>query len=401
MTDILEGLRDALLHLPFEVLLFGSGVGSLKQYSRSHSLRPSMTAGHVVLCCEGQLHEPKMQLLVQLREGFKLNGPVPVEGAWAWAADEVLAFDRDSLITWEEIGTLSPDTPVLLRPVDPSSQGIMEQDCHVYILLRFDLTKSTLNFTGWPSNPLNCLEEHVKKLAATSGQQLLNLLCMPPDVEWSNNMEFLCRLAARRCDAIECVIDEQRFNKEELQGARDWIMSTLIDRIWLPSYAERRKESADRLKGLVANSPAMKKTRQVRPQDAPVTPGQERDSSTPVEAQPVNGTEWKPQVGVDALYKDGTEGKERIVRVTAYNDGTELYQIEWYRHTTAELLLHEFSSRKCTPPLAHGTKFIFAKTNELVKVSKCYEDGAGGYGVEIQVERHTPAERLRCPEKMC
>ena len=388
-VDLSAGLRDALLQLPFEAMLFGKGEGALKQYSRSRALQPSKKQGCVFLSCEGTLDVDQLQLLIQLREGFDINSTeVGVDAAWAWSANEEMAFDNETRAEWQDLGKLSQETPAIISTVNPAEVNLQAQGCHFHVLVRFSLGSFGVAFCGWPATPVGILQNHVRDLNSNIGKKLLELLCAPPAPEWGNNLEFLCRLANRRCDAIDNLIGKKETDKDDIQRVSDWIMSSIIDRIWGRAYSQRRLQTTERLKAALAlaGTPAGKKHKSHH-----------------------EYTAWKPVEGGQANYRDAGEGRVRVVQVVKFLTDTGLYQVHWTRHTMPEKLLDSNTLKPLAdasyksntagqPPVVQGQWLVFTTTNEKVKVVRCYPDGDGGVGVEIEVTRYTPAEKLMCAD---
>ena len=292
-----------------------NGQGALVQHARESCLQPTDTPGQVYLRCECGLDEETVLLLVRLRDGFTFDGPISVS---ATCSD---ALYEHSVQGMHKLGTIDNATPVLLStvksgvPVLPGSHFYL----HVYFNLDSSAPPSQTAAEALPT-VLAAIEEEKRKLSHLKepGQEeeLLAHICKPLPMPYCRNLEFVCKVARLRHDALY----DARDLVDGLWTSCDYLQSGLVDRLHGTHFAKRRQDLSSELASL-------------RSQHSPTKPT--RKSAAPV--QQVNPS-WSPREGDDVMYTDDA-GNERTVNVKGVlPDGH--YKICWTRQTERRRLGH-------------------------------------------------------------
>ena len=292
--------------------------GAIVQHSRESCLHPTDTPGQVYLRCECGLDEKVgVLLLVRLRDGFTFNGPILVSAACSWHHDEHSVLRPADL---GFLGVLDSTTPIVLTTVEPDKRGVhVLPGSHFYLHVYFDLVSSAPpSAADAPISVLAAIEEEKRKLSQLQGEELRAHICEPLQLPHCRNLEYVCKMARLRHDALyEARELDASF---ELEATCDYLQSGLCDRLQGPQFEQRRQELSSELASLRSQRSPAKRPRM---------------SSLPVQT---SSSSWSPTEGEAVMYRDD-QAQERTVTVTSVMPGG-LYKICWLRQTERRKLAH-------------------------------------------------------------
>ena len=381
--DIFEEISRALLDSPFEASILSANGGShaVKEYSRETSLQSFSCASketYVYMRCEAGLETPEgVQLLLRVRDGFKLAAQVPVLGVCSWYDDG----DSVPAAEWEDLGNISQERPVIITPVVPSRRNVRTiPGSHFTVLVALDISRGAPKacYQAQLMSPRAALKAEEEDLAQLGGQDLIARVKQQPRGDLARNLEFLCEVVSLRLARLGSA--RHTIEEDMIKETREWLQAAIVDRLQGRHFQERRRQIAKDLYELASSGSPRKRQR--------------------VEAQPdlvVPGT---------ALYKDA-EGRLRPVQLVSFSDG--LYRIWWERRTERSRLRHldgsQLTPTECRSPATVGTRLLYQATYDEVTVLKLLSeaeelDDDGVPGLQIKFTRSTLRERLQlAPEE--